>query len=59
VFNQLDKEIQDDIFSIESTGSGEKVLNDYKALRNASLTPPSFIRALHREMLPSIVRDRV
>jgi len=43
VFNQLDKEIQDDTFSIKSNGNGEKVLNDYKALRDTSLTPPSEI----------------
>jgi len=28
-------------FLIKSAGKGEKVLNDYKALRNTSLTPPS------------------
>jgi len=44
---------------IKSTGNGEKVLNDYKALRNTSLTPPSYIHALHKEKLPSIIRNRV
>jgi hypothetical protein len=41
VFNQLDEEIKDNIFLIKSTGNGGKALNDYKALRNTSLTPPS------------------
>ncbi|MEJ2771658.1 MULTISPECIES: hypothetical protein [unclassified Stygiolobus] len=30
-------------------------MNDYKALRNTSLTPPSYIHALHKEKLPSMI----
>jgi hypothetical protein len=55
VFNQLDNEIWDDIFLIKSTGNGEEVLNDYKALPNTSLTSPSYIHAIHKEKLPTFL----